>query len=51
MAKIFSVTSVSIAILKSSPVQLLVTATGMASTSGWKISTWYRLPDPMGTAS
>jgi hypothetical protein len=36
MAKLFSVTSVQIAILKSNPIKLLVTVHGMASTSGWK---------------
>lgn len=36
MAKIFSVNSVQLQILKSNPVQILVVAHGMAATSGWK---------------
>ena len=36
MAKVFSVTSVQLQILKSNPTQILVVAHGMASTSGWK---------------
>ncbi|MBI4922543.1 MAG: hypothetical protein HY834_12410 [Devosia nanyangense] len=36
MAKVFSVSSVQLQILKSNPVQILVVAHGMAATSGWK---------------
>ena len=36
MARIFSVTSVQLTILKSNPIQILVVAQGMAATSGWK---------------